>query len=553
MIPAPIQDYIDLVRSGSPLVCADIVRMVDIVDLEFEAGNVWVDMDLYDRYMRLEKYMPFRLFPWEKFLFCIQFCTFQSGTDKLRWPDVMIYVGRGAGKNGYASFAAFAAISPINPVRQYHVDVCANSEDQAKTSFEDVWQVLEDNQKQLSKHFSWTKEQIIGLKNGSRFRFRTSSAKSADGGRPGMVIFDEVHAYVDYRQIKVFKTGFGKKANPRMLIISTDGDVRGGPLDDYLDRSHRILAGDEDDYGLLPYLCHIESEQEVSVEACWYKANPSLQYLPDLLDEIRKEFAEYRSNPYANADFSTKRMNFPVGNREADVTSWDNILATNRPLPDIDGRPCVFGIDFAKTSDFVAAGLLFWDPASCEYAWVTHTWVCLESPDLPRIKAPLREWEARGLITFVAGPEIAPECPMQWIARMESEHHLRIIGGALDNYRYQLMARAIEEAGYSADKHTGTVKCLRQADIAMIAPLWMSAFARHAIIWGDNPLMRWATNNMMQTTSKMGNVIFSKKEPKSRKTDPASAFLAAFCISDKLEKAERINNITVDTSPIIIG
>ena len=49
----------------------------------------------------------------------------------------------------------------------------------------------------------------------------------------------------------------------------------------------------------------------------------------------------------------TKRMNIPDGASEIKVTDYENIKATNRPLPDLEGWSCVAGIDFSKITDWV--------------------------------------------------------------------------------------------------------------------------------------------------------------------------------------------------------
>ena len=43
----------------------------------------------------------------------------------------------------------------------------------------------------------------------------------------------------------------------------------------------------------LPFLCHVESEEEITDPAMWYKANPSLQYRPTLMWEIKQELGDY--------------------------------------------------------------------------------------------------------------------------------------------------------------------------------------------------------------------------------------------------------------------
>lgn len=54
-------------------------------------------------------------------------------------------------------------------------------------------------------------------------------------------------------------------------------------------------------------------------------ANPSLFYMPNLLNEIRKEYREWKENPARLPDFMTKRMNIRESNSELAVTSWENL------------------------------------------------------------------------------------------------------------------------------------------------------------------------------------------------------------------------------------
>ena len=88
-------------------------------------------------------------------------------------------MGRGGGKNGYDSFVAFCALTKVNGIRDYDVDICANSEEQAKTSFSDVWNILENTGKRakFQKGFKWNLEHITCRStNSTPKRRRTSVA-----------------------------------------------------------------------------------------------------------------------------------------------------------------------------------------------------------------------------------------------------------------------------------------------------------------------------------------------------------------------------------------
>lgn len=526
-----IKAYIDEVRSGDYEFCEEQYKLVDLVEKVFTEENVYVDDVQLEKYLSYQKYFDFELFPWEIFVFALHNCTY-SAPGILRFPDLLLLCGRGTGKNGYFAFEDFCLLTPVNGIKNYDIDICATNEDQARRSFDDVYDVLKSNKAKMSKHFTWNKTIIRNIKTNSALRFRTSNAETKDGGRPGKIDFDEYHAYENYKLINVFKTGFGKRPMPRSTIATTMGYIRDGPLDNLLEHALDILDGKTPDNGLLPFICRLDDEEEADNEKNWHKANPSLRFFPVLLQEMRKEYIDYKRDPIGNSDFMTKRMNRPkIGGNEVPVTDWDNILATNKEIPDLTGRACVFGVDYMMTTDFLAVGLLF--IVDGKKYWITHSWYCENSIDLPRIRFPIDGEAARGTLTRISGVEIPPEVVSDWI--YENQKKYNIIAGALDNYRYTLLKKPLEAIGYSADKgKESNLILVRPSDRAKILPVITSDFANRRIIWGDNRIMRWYTNNTKIIESRGGNKDFGKIEPKSRKTDGFYAFVHANVIADKL-------------------
>lgn len=544
-----IKQYIDLVRSGKIAVCNEQLKLCDLVESIFRKEDIYVDEQQLEKYLSYQKYFPYKLFEWEQFVFALHNCTYKSD-GSLRFPILFIYVGRGAGKNGFLAFEDFCLLTPANGVKDYHIDIFAMSEDQAMQSWNDVYNILEDNKNVMKKHFYWNKEIIRNLKTGSEFRYRTSNAKTKDGGRPGKVDFDEYHAYENYKLIDVATTGLGKKALPRRTIMSTDGLVRGGPLDDLIEKCENILNGDIPDNGTLPFLCRLDRDEEVNEKKNWTKPNPSLPYLPHLLSELEQEYFDYTLNPAANTSFMAKRMNRPPKELENEVTAWTNILATNQPIDEdiLIGMPCVAGIDYMQTTDFLGAGLLY-RIGKKDY-WITHTWVGKNSPDLKRIKAPLEQWASQGLLTFVDSSEILPELPVVWLANEAAKRDSQILKIGIDNFRYSLLSKALRSIYFSADKDFGNVVKLRPSDEMLNIPVITSGFVSHNFVWGDNPLMRWACQNSKTITSPAGNITYGKIEPKSRKTDSFKAFVAAECVSECLNAYADTNESSFDMGVI---
>lgn len=531
-----ITDYIKLVREEPYPICKEQKLLCDMIEKIFETEELIIDSEQLDKYLAFEKYFPYNLLEWEKFCFALHNCVYLPN-GQLRFPKLFIYVGRGSGKNGYLSFEDFALLTPVNGIQRYDIDIFAMSEKQAKMSFFDVYNVLEENKNVMKKYFHWTKEVITNLKTGSRFAFNTSSPKTKDGFRPGKVDFDEYHAYENMKLVDVAVTGLGKVPHPRQTIITTDGNVRDGPLDTELDKCKRILAGEIEDNGTIPFLCRIPDKKLILDKKNWTMSNPSLAYFPHLQHEMDIEFSDYLIDPIGHSSFATKRCNCPQGTQEAVVTSWENIKATNIVIPEFErGTNAVAGVDYASTEDFVAAGLLIIDN-NIDY-WITHTWVCEESKDLSRIKAPLRDWEEAGLLTFVSGPEVNPEVPAMWLEMMAQ--HFNILKVGIDKYRYTLLSKSLTEVGFTTGKD-GNITLVRPSNEMLIIPTITSLFNNHAIAWGDNPLMRWYCNNSNRVTSSAGNMTYGKIEPKSRKTDGFKAFVAAEILRDELITYNEIN------------
>lgn len=528
-IPAEVLEYMQIIRKCEHPFNKERLQLVDMLENVFKTENLVFDYVRIEKYLGYQQYFPFELLPWEKFCLVLHNCVFRTDGQP-RWPDLFVLCGRGAGKNGYLAFEGFCQISPAHGVAYYDVDICATSEDQAKTSFNDLYNILEDpkHTKKLAKFFRWTKEEIQCKLTKSKIKFRTNNAKGKDGLRSGSVFFDEVHAYENYENINVFTTGLGKKPHPRRTYVTTNGDVRDGVLDKMIERAEKILNGEVPDMGFLPFICKLDSMDEVDTEENWHKANPSLYAFPDLRDQMRREYVDYSIDPIVNNAFMTKRMNIPQGVKDTEVTSWENILRTNREVPDLTWKTCVCGIDFAKTTDFVSAFLLF--KIGDTYYGKHHSWFCNQSNDKHRIKLPLEEMVRRGLLTIVDDVEVHPKLITEWIDEQSGPYDVTKI--AIDSYRYTLLAMELRELGFDAkDKK---VKLVRPSDIMMVQPKITSVFATGKIIWGDDPMMRWYTNNAKLEPAPNNNFKYGKIEPKSRKTDGFMAFVAAMTIEEEL-------------------
>ena len=534
--------FTDKIDSGEIRVCKEVSALVDHIKYCFDTEDIYVNETQADRYMALAKYFPWGcLFEWQEFVITLHDCTYWTDSDMPRWPDLFCMIGRGAGKDGTIALESVALASQYNGISAYDVDICANNEEQALRPVLDIVSAFDapEYQKKLKRFFTWKKESVTNLTTKSIIQGRTNNPKGKDGLRSGIVIFNEIHQYEDYRNINVFTTGLGKKKHPRRSYYTTNGDVREGPLDDILETAEGILFSGDPDNGLLPFICKLDSKEEVDNPDMWEKANPSLPHLPDLRTEIKKEYAEWKKSPARLPAFMTKRMNIPDSASEIQVTAYDNIKATKAELPDMHGWTCVAGIDYSKITDF-ASVVLHFRQGDVRYD-IGHSWLCAKSTDIPRMKCPWKEWAQNGRLTVVDDVEINPHYITDWLKDAKKNYNIRAL--AIDDFRFALLAGALEDIGFDC-KARKNLKMVRPSDIMRVAPVIDSLFANHNLVWGDAPEMRWATNNTklirygrnlgQSGDADLGNFVYGKIEGKSRKTDPFMAFVAAMAIEDRI-------------------
>ena len=509
----------------------------NVVTPTLKRADVTFDEDTYHKCIRYMETNYYKLFLYEKFILAFVFMYDAAGEPV--FPQIFIMEGRGTGKDGFMAPLANFFQTPLYGVKNYNIELVANSEKQIKDTFKIPYDMLQDNKK-LKAKFIVTKETITNKETGSELRYNTSNASTADGKRPGCIFFNEYHAYEDTKNIDVYESAGGKVRHFREIIITTQGTVRDGPLDKLLDACMQILTTGVNDLGIFPFICRIDDPKEIDDREAWHKANPSLEYLPTLQRAVDRGYKRMDILPSSRVEFVTKRMNLPEVKNESAVTSWDNILyacykdikkKTPRDEVSTEGQLAVIGIDYADIRDFASAGVLtlYGDT----YKWRQHTWICAESPFLKDIKFPIQNAGQPGFTDFevIDGPVIPVDAIIAWSVERMGEYQVQKI--AMDTYRYLLFKQGFIDNGISIeckDNPAGTVRLIRKIGAAtgIIAPKIEQSFSTHNVDYGDSAIMRWYTNNTSIIVDKFGNYQYGKIEP--------MAFVAAAFCDDKLKE-----------------
>lgn len=544
-LPFFVKNYFEFMDKHKNKFCKWQWKLREQVINAFENEDLYADTQLAIKYFGLSKYLGIKTFEWQEFLLGLHLCVFKKIDNYPRWHEAIVLMGRGNGKDGTISLQALALASPYNTIKEYDIDICAYNEDQAKRPVNDIITAFEQNPNKFKKFFYWTKESVRGLKRNTYIKGHTNNAKGKDGLRSGCVIFNEYHTYENYANVDVFTTGLGKKQHPRMTIYTTNGNVVDGPLDELIEEGKRVLNGEQADNGTLYFFCMLNEKEDVHNEDNWYMANPSLFYLPNLLTEIRKEYKIWSANPARLPGFMTKRMGIRESNNELPVTAWENIEATKKEYDEkLSGCECIAGIDFTKTTDWASVNLHFKNDV--KRIDINKAWICMNNPEINRLRCPYQDWAEKGYIDLVYDVEIDPLLISNYIYEMSKIYRIKAI--YMDSYRYALLRDYLEKIGFSVENKN--IFLVRPSDIMKVYPVIDRCFSNQYFYWGNQPHLRWSTNNTKLVKAKksslakdgeldIGNYLFGKIEPKTRKTDPFMALVHSMCGESKLTNVVR--------------
>ncbi|PES77639.1 terminase [Bacillus cereus] len=529
-----IDEYIEMVESGKIRACKEQHQLIALVKKTLSDSNVYIDVQAIEDSVEIPKpYFPFELFPWQKFINACVFGIRYKDTGRLVWNQILVLMGRGGGKNGYAGYLNFYMMSKQFQISNYNIEWVATSEQQAKTTFEDVKNVLENPkyEKSLQKVFYKSKVLIQHKRTKSQIKFNTSNARTKDGLRPGAVFFDEIHEYEEYAAIKVFRSALGKIKDGRTFYLTTDGYVRGGVLDDLKEKSQLVLNGEVQESKLFPFICRLDKDEEADDPENWEKANPSIRYNSELFETMREEWADCQKNIPMRVEFMTKRMNRPQSDSRREVATYEDRLATDKPFPEnLKGIDAVGGIDFADVRDFCSVGLLFKHDG--KRYWMQHTFIhhmALKLQDInPDIIQIAKE---KGLCTIVYDKSIDAERVVNWFLEQAKIFNIKKV--ACDSFRASIMEEKFKETGMP-------LEIVRKGPVthAKLAPLIDEMFIKQLIVFGDDPLMRWYVGNVFVDEKGNGNKEYCKIDKEKRKTDGFFAFTHALTQDGELTESK---------------
>lgn len=279
---------------------------------------------------------------------------------------------------------------------------------------------------------TWKNQQCIKCTfNGSKVFKLSDRTRNKEGRNIDFAIVDECHEMKDNTIVKSIEQSQSLKPNPKLILITTEGFVNDGFLDNELKRARGILNGEDDSISserYLPWLYTQDSEQEIwSDENTWYKSNPTLgivkrwDYLREQVDAARKSKADRMFT-------LSKDFNFKVSNSEAWLMGENLENLGGFSLDSFRSSICLGGVDLAETTDMCSAKILLMRPEDKTKYVHSMYWIPeskLSSSDDREAGARYSEWARDGLLRIVEGNEVDVSLVADWFAELYKNYQIR--------------------------------------------------------------------------------------------------------------------------------
>jgi phage terminase large subunit-like protein len=431
-----------------------------------------------------------------------------------------------------------------------------------KTQAKRVWldaQKMGEASPDILKRLRIKKTYIEHSTRGGWLRPLSKDTKNKDSGAPCIVIIDEYHAHPSSEIVDVLYSGFGKRLQSLMLIISTAGkDAENSPCKKEYDARCKMLKGEIPmDETFFAMIRELDKGDDPHNEKFWVKANPILQeeneYAQELQQQIRAEHddAYNTGDPAKIREWLTKRVNQWRSDSENKYMSglmdkWKDLgIDRDSFFALVKGMTAIAGLDLSKTTDLTADGYVF-RLDDGRFAVTAHGYMPKESASRHEHsdRVPYRAWADDGWCTLTDGAVTDYRFVKEHMQLMADLQDWDIKEICYDDYNATHFAQELEAEGYTMVKIPQTMRYLSAA----------TKYLRELVLQGrivhdGSPLLTWCLSNAVEIVDSNGNIKLSKKhKDDSQRIDLIASIINAMARAMLIDQSIDVNKHIMDAN-----
>lgn len=535
-------EYKERAEAGEIIIGQELWMELDILaeDIKddryiYDISDALLRMDFMENCVRLTKSpfynQPMKLMLWQKALIEAYYSFKMAKSSKERgfWIDrfkkLLLLIARKNTKSETSSALAESELMIGNP----GADIVASSNDDAQASIVydaiDVMRQLIDPRDQDTKR----NQRFIQNKWNNTKIFKLSDrTKNKEGRNIDFAIVDEVHELKTNNIPKAIEQSQSLKDNPKFIIITTEGFVIDGYLDEELRKARKIINREADDPAserFLPWLYTQDSEAEVWIgnreNRLWMKSNPTLGMVKKW-DYLEEQVALARESKADRIFVLSKDFNIKQNAAESWLNLEDYDYECSYDLNEFRGSFCLGAVDLAETTDLVSAKALLMKPDDNRKYIISHYFIpenkLIESDD-KEAGAKYKEWAEQGYMTLTEGADVDLAIVADWFYSLYEEYNIKLWKCGYDQRFSKDWIKRMEYYGWfktGNDELTDLVMINQNAQTLTNAiKLAESDFKHKLIRYNNHAVDKWCYGNAGLKVDKNGCLIV-KLEPNKR-------------------------------------
>ena len=495
----------------------------------YDTDNALLRMDFMENCVRLTKSpyynKPMKLMLWQKALI-EAFYSFKFAESKFdRFKKLLLLIARKNTKSETSSALAESELIVGKP----GADIVASSNDDAQASI--VYDAI-DTMRQLidPKDLDTKRNQrfILNKINNTKIFKLSDRTRNKEGRNIDFAIVDEAHEMKDNTIGKSIEQSQSLKENPKFIIITTEGFIIDGYLDDELIKARAVINQEADDPAserLLPWLYTQDSESEIwdgnRENRLWMKSNPTLGIVKKW-DYLEEQVALARQSKSDRIFVLSKDFNMKQNAAEAWLNLEDYEYECSFDLEDFRGSFALGAVDLAETTDLVAAKVLLMKPGDSRKYIISHYFIpeskLIESDD-KEAGAHYKEWAEAGLITLTEGADVDLAVVADWFYSLYEKYGIKLWKCGYDQRFSKDWLKRMEYYGWfktGNDDSSDVIMINQNAQTLNNAiKLTESDFKHKLIFYNNHSVDKWCFGNAGLKVDNNGCLIV-KTEAKKR-------------------------------------
>lgn len=527
-----LQDYREEIKKGNIIAGQELITALDMFISQIDDPKFIYDtrdadkrIAFMERFCKLTK-SPYygqnmHLMLWQKaFITCLySFKWKETGNDRFKRAILLV-----ARKNTKSETCNGLGFTELMMGQKGSDIVCSSNDDtQANILYDGINTMREQfdpKNKRTSKNVSFIRNKLTN----TRVFKLSQSTRNKEGRNIDWAVIDEVHEMQDSTIINSIDQSMSIKINPKRIIITTEGFVAEGALDNELLYARKVLSGEYEDYTLMPWLYTQDSEAEIwQDERSWMKSNPTIGQIKTY-DYLRERLNIAKISKSERVFTLCKDFNIKQATNEAWLLPDDYDYETE-PISLEQFKDCIAlaSVDLSETTDLTCLHLLIMLPNSQEKYIFSHYWIP-ENKLANSTEANYKEWAKKGLLTVCEGNDNDLTLVADYILMLKKTFNIKIFKCGYDQRFAKDFLNRMEEYGIECEM-------IYQNATVMSNPMRLveAELKSQLINYGQNPITKWCLGNACVQVDNLGRPMCVKiaNQPNKR-IDGAVALIITY-------------------------